>query len=97
MVVGGAVEALLLSLDPRQNGTRISMSCQSMHEAVLAYSYSNVKEISGPTAQSMVTSSKALEKLFLSLDTCKSTEKWYRVERERVTRIQSWCLECAHR
>ena len=38
-----------------------------------------------------MTLSNALVNLFLSLDTSKSTEEWYRVERERVAGIQSWC------
>lgn len=62
------METLFLSLDPCHNDTRMSTSYQSMREWHVAILIIDEK-LGDP--------SNALEKVLLSLETCKSTDKWY--------------------
>ena len=66
-----ALETPFLSLYHRQNGTRTSMSPQSMHASRILYWVHTIQtsKLFGPTARSAVAPSNALENLFLSLET----------------------------
>lgn len=65
------LETPFLSLYHCQNGTRTSMSPQSMHASRILYWVHTIQtsELFGPTARSAVAPSNALENLFLSLET----------------------------
>ena len=66
------------------------MSRQSMWERRILYWVHTIQmsEIFGPSVQNAVAPSNALKKLFLSLDTRKSTKEWYWVECEWVAGVR---------